>query len=194
VKKLGCSSVLALAMVCGTTLSAAPASAQTAEGWLWYKKNDFALSAPMLGVMAYTGAVEKAAFGIFIDFDYHLTPEMAVGALVDLGFGSNFSGFDFGPQYKYKFKLGSSSHFPYVRAGLPMRLMIPSNDFTGSTTLVAIGVLLGGGYRYFFHRRIGVGADLSFVPTIKVSGGDNLPGLGTFTFGIHFAVGVDFKF
>jgi len=186
--------VVALSFVCALFVSVGavrPAAAQTAEGWLFPKAGDFYLSPINLGTAVYTGDFPetKATFMLFTDFDYHVTPNIALGALVNIGFGSRFTGFDFGPQFKYKFKIESSSHVPYLRGALPMRMGVFSADEfgVGSLTSVGIGVLLGGGYRYWFHRRVGVGCDLSIVPTFLFSGG------GSFVFGINFSVGVELK-
>jgi hypothetical protein len=142
------------------------------------------------GVFAYTSDPEsKATFGLATDFDYHLTPNIALGAIINMSFGDGFIGTDFGPQFKYKFKMGSESHFPFIRAGIPARILLFSDTpFIGSRSIVGVGVLVGGGYRFYFHRRIGVGADLALVPTFIVSGP------GSFNFGINFNVGVEFKF
>ena len=164
------------------------AHAYTAEGFQFFKAHDFVLTAVNPGVMAYTGGPDKATFGLGTNFDYHLTPNIAVGALIDMGFGENFIGFDFGPQFKYKFKLGSESHFPFVRAAVPARIMlVRGNAFIADQTVVAVGILVGGGYRFYFHRRVGVGADLALVPAFHVSGP------GSFSFGINFTLGVEFK-
>lgn len=175
-------------------LCAAPAHAQTAEGWLFHKAGDFTISPIHLGPAANLGddfGGGRTGFTLFTDFDYHLTPEMAVGALVNIGFGSGLVAFDFGPQFKYKFKIGSTGHVPFLRAAIPLRMGVFSSDAfgVGSQTLVGIGLQVGGGYRYWFHRRVAVGADLSLVPTFIVSS----PGPGTFYFGINFQAGIELK-
>jgi hypothetical protein len=166
-------------------LPAASARAQRPpEGWTFYKTGDIAISPMMLGPIIGTGDLEGTVFALMTDFDYHVNGPVAIGALFNLGFRGGFFGLDIGPQFKYKFQVGSTSHLPYVRAGLPFRIGFPS----GGDTSFGLGVVqFGGGYKYFFHRMVGAGIDIAFVPTVLLS-----PSTG-FGFVIQLAFGIEVK-
>jgi hypothetical protein len=166
-------------------LAAAPAHAQRAEGWQAWKTGDFAVSPMMLGPEILIGNGANATlFGLFTDFDYHLYGPAAVGAFLNLGFGDNLVGLDIGPQFKYKFNVGGTSHSPYFRAGMPIRFLFPSEGRTG----VGLGLFMfGGGYKYFFHRMVGAGIEINFTPTVFFT-----PNVD-FVFGINIQFGIEIK-
>jgi hypothetical protein len=164
---------------------ASPAQAQTPpEGWRFFQKGDIAISPVMIGPMIAAGDYSGTAFALFNDVDFHLTSNIAIGALLNVGFRSSYVGLDVGPQFKYKFEVGNTSHVPYVRAALPLRFGFVSN----ADTSVGMGIVhFGGGYKYFFHRMVGAGIDLGFVPTVLFAGG------GSFVFGVNIQFGIEIK-
>jgi hypothetical protein len=164
---------------------AGPVHAQTPpEGWRFFEKGSIAVSPVMIGPMIATGDASGTAFGLFNDVDFHMTSNIAIGALLNLGFRSSYVGLDVGPQFKYKFQVGGTSHVPYVRAALPLRFGFVSGGDTG----IGMGIVqFGGGYKYFFHRMVGAGMDLGFVPTVIFS-----PNSG-FSFGVNIQFGIELK-
>jgi hypothetical protein len=178
--------VLASLAIAFTLLAARPAVAQTPpEGWRFFRTGDFAVSPMMLGPAIMTGeGGSGTVFAFFTDFDYHAWGPAAIGALFNFGFKSGFVGLNIGPQFKYKFQVGSTSHVPYVKAALPLGFWFPS----GGDTNFTLGIVqFGGGYKYFFHRMVGAGIELGFIPTILLSPDT------AFLFGINIQFGVEIK-
>lgn len=168
-------------------LSSTPALAQRAEGWTFFKPGDLAISPMNLGPAITTGDFSRTSFGLFTDFDYHITANAAIGALLNFNFGDG-TALQLGPQFKWKFKIGNTGHVPYLRFALPFQILFPPG---GADTGFAMGVVqFGGGYRYWFHRMVGAGIDLQFIPAIILS---DVGGASRFAFAINISFGVEIK-
>jgi hypothetical protein len=98
------------------------------------------------------------------DIDVHLTSGLTLGALVDVGVARSFQALQIGPQLKYKWSLGGGRHVPFVRLAL-----IYGQSFDRVMDMRGVGLLAGGGYRWFFTPRVGLGADLGAVAHYSVS-------------------------
>jgi hypothetical protein len=141
---------------------AASASAPVAP----FKRGDVSISPFMIGPALNFTPYSAKQLGLFSDVDYHLGPRLAVGFLFDMAFLDNLTTLAFGPQLKLKTTLGSAASVPYLRLALPFGVVLPSRG----RTVFGIGTLrVGLGYRYFFHPRIGVGAELGFLPWVTLS-------------------------
>jgi hypothetical protein len=132
-------------------------------------------------------------FSLFSDLDYLLTPNVAIGAILNIALGPNIStivpasgfvGFGLGPQLKIL--NDSSDHVPYVRVALPFRVLAGLS----SGYVIGLGLLqVGAGYRYWFHRRVGFGFDASLLPTLVLNGYYR-----SYLWGVSFSSGLELKF
>jgi hypothetical protein len=178
-----------VALVAAATLS----SAAHAQGFTFFKKGDWSFTPAVGAIVSANAAAGTGAFGLFFDLDHHLTSHLSIGPELILGFGSNTIIFDVGPQVKYKFRVGGGAHVPYLLGGFFFRVRRTSVDQGGfgsaSSTNFGLGFLkFGGGYKYFFSNRFGVGLDLGFMPSAFF--GDNT----SFIFGINIQAGVEIRF
>jgi hypothetical protein len=131
-----------------------------------FKRGDVSISPFMIGPALNFRPYSAKQLGLFSDVDYHLGPRLAVGFLFDMAFLDNLTTLAFGPQLKLKTTLGSAASVPYLRLALPFGVVLPSRG----NKVFGIGTIrFGLGYRYFFHPRIGVGAELGFLPWVTLS-------------------------
>lgn len=161
--------------------------------WPAGKRSTVVFSPPRPGASIDFPSGAFGGFALFSDVDYYITPNLAVGALVNFrlgrdinsGIGGTFTGGGAGPQLKLL--LDSHDHVPYLRVALPFRIFAEPN---GRGAWYGLGVLqLGAGYRYWFHRRVGFGADMSVVPTLVLSSAYR-----SFFFGVQVSSGLELTF
>lgn len=101
------------------------------------------------------------------DYDYSLNGPLHLDVGGFVGFGEQLLALRAAPGIKYKLFLDGLGVVPYAKANLVADLLMGDGARGHS---LALGVRLGGGVRYFFHPRMGFGAELGVV--LGIAAGD----------------------
>ena len=124
-------------------------------------------------------------FGIGVDYDLALSGPLQLHAGAVVGLAGDVLALRLAPGVRYLLPTDGLAWLPWVEAGLAVDLVGGSG---AADTDLGVGLLLGAGLQYYFHRSLAVGPALSLVA--GVASGDEGSGAA---FGIDAVLAVSYR-